>query len=347
LFHRRSQCFDSKLIDHVAALRAVGEYSQTLEAQRAPFSTPWIKGHGAAHMHLDDIVAFVTVADEASFSAAARKLGTTRVATTRAVANLERALGARLLIRTTRRVSLSSVGRALRDQVGDSIASLSDALQHFSLEGQELKGPLRVGVSSDVAGLFLGSSLANFAEQHPQVQLELAQASDWKTMTGEAVDVVIAFSAASQRLNLKAFKERYVGAVSCGLFGAPDYLKGKPVPKQPADLASHKLVGSPLVSLAQAARPDLSPACDNYSVKCADLLLTRDFVKVGCGLGVLPRPAAEPDVKCGELVPVLATSFELELHLWLLVAKSPYLSPTAWKFCDFLKAALRQRGVVH
>jgi DNA-binding transcriptional LysR family regulator len=105
-------------------------------------------------------------------------------------------------------------------------------------------------------------------------------------------------------------------------------------------------VGSTLVRQAQAARPDLRPTGDHYSVKCADLLLTRDFVRVGCGLGVLPRAVAEADVKCGELVPVLATAFELELHLWLLLARSPYLSPVAWKFCDFLKSDLRKRGVV-
>ncbi|HXK18108.1 MAG TPA: LysR family transcriptional regulator [Polyangiaceae bacterium] len=297
-------------------------------------------------MHLDDIVAFITVADEASFSAAAKKLGATRVATTRAVANLERVLGTRLLNRTTRRVSLSSAGRALREQIGDSIASLSDALQQFSPEGQELAGSLRVGVTSDVVGPCLGSSFARYADQHPQVQLELTQASDWTSMTSAALDVVVACSPEVQGLGLKAFKASYVGAAPCGIFAAPSYLETRTIPESLADLAGHTLVACPPIDQAQASRPELQIAASKYRVRCGDLSLARDLVRFGCGLGVLPRAVAEPDVARGELVPLLRDSYELELHLWLLSAQSPYLSPVAWSFGEFLKADLKQQGLV-
>jgi DNA-binding transcriptional LysR family regulator len=81
---------------------------------------------------LDDAVVFVAVGEKASFSATARQLGMTRVAVTRAIAKLERALGTRLLLRTTRRVSLTTVGRKLHEQIKDPVVSLSGAIRELS-----------------------------------------------------------------------------------------------------------------------------------------------------------------------------------------------------------------------
>jgi DNA-binding transcriptional LysR family regulator len=80
-------------------------------------------------MNLDDAVVFVAVGERSSFSAAARQLGMTRVAVTRAIAKLEKALGTRLLLRTTRRVSLTAAGRQFHERIKDPVVSLSGAVR--------------------------------------------------------------------------------------------------------------------------------------------------------------------------------------------------------------------------
>ena len=298
-------------------------------------------------MNLDDVVVFVTVTEQGNFSAAARKLGTTRVAVTRAIASLEKTLGTRLLVRTTRRVSLTVAGKAFGERVGSSIASLSGAMHEFSNRNAEPVGLLRVGASSDVAALALGPTLVRFAEKYPGVRVDLQQASDLACMSGQPVDVLLGFSKQAEDLGLKAFHAHYVGAVLCQLFAAPRYLALHGIPKQLRDLSSHVQISTPLVSaLEQASGVDALATCSKYRIGTADLFLARELIRLGCGLGFLPRVLGETDLQHATLVPVLSHLGDARVNLWLLSSDGPYLSRATAVFRELVMSDLKARGLV-
>ena len=298
-----------------------------------------------SHMNLDDVVVFVAVAQHSSFSAAARRLGTTRVAATRAVASLEKALGSRLLVRTTRRVALTSAGQAFYERVGGSISSLREAVQEFSHEDRQLLGSLRVGASGDFSGLSLATTLSGFVDEYPGARVELHQASDIECLTSEPLDILLALSWQSSDFSCKSFKSRYLGAIVCKPYVALDYLVRCGASLDSGDLAGHVQVATPLISELQRATSSKLASCPTHRVSCADMLLVRQLVRLGCGFGFLPPALAAFDLASGVLVPFTLGESELRLHVWLLSSDSPYASPVTGTFAEFVAKDLRARGI--
>ena len=183
---------------------------------------------------------FVRVARSGGFSAAAREMGMTQPTASRIVAALERQVGAKLLTRSTRAVTLTEAGADYLARSEAILAALDEA-DHAARGTGELRGTLRIATSPSFAIRTIMPRLARFTEQHPMLRIAFALGDDRHDLIGDFVDVAVRIGTLSD----SAAVARKIGAVRRVLVAAPAYLAQADAPRIPSDLASHTLIVGP------------------------------------------------------------------------------------------------------
>ena len=140
---------------------------------------------------LDAMNAFVKVVGSGSYAEAARKLGLTRSAVSKAVMELEQLLGARLLDRTTRRLSPTEAGRAYFERCAEILASVEETELQVSRLHEEPRGVLKVNAPMSFGTLYLGAAIAEFMTRYPELRLELTLNDRFVDPIEEGVDVTV------------------------------------------------------------------------------------------------------------------------------------------------------------
>ena len=184
----------------------------------------------------NDLLLYARVVDERSFSRAADALGLPKSTVSRRVAALESQLGERLLLRTTRKLTVTDFGLSVLEHarhVGEDVAA-AEALAH-NLQA-EPSGRLRVAMPSDLANVVLAPFLASFALQYPAISLELDLSARFVDLIGENFDVAIRMGALGDDGSLAA---RKIAVFSVGLYAAPSYLQRRGIPTEPEALMEH------------------------------------------------------------------------------------------------------------
>lgn len=183
---------------------------------------------------LASISAFVRVTEEGGFSAAARRLRVSKATISDHVQALENALGVRLLNRTTRRVSLTEVGREYYERCARILHDLDEADQAAGAVQMAPRGRLRVHSHQGLAR-FVTPVVTGYLARHPGVAVDLRTGDALIDLVQEGFDVAITFLTPPDSTLVR----RRLGAVSSRLYGAPAYLESHPAPQRPADLAEH------------------------------------------------------------------------------------------------------------
>lgn len=191
---------------------------------------------------LDDLTAmvlFATVVEERSFTAAADKLGLSKSAVSAQIARFEKALGAQLLHRSTRRLSLTESGlslyprcRQLKEEA-DAAAAIAHGL------GSEVIGTLRVNAPISFGSIHLAPLVQDFLAAHPELELELTVDDRHVDVLEGGFDVVIRISTRERLGNLPQLTARSLGTVRSILCASPGYLRERGRPKTPQDLLRH------------------------------------------------------------------------------------------------------------
>jgi DNA-binding transcriptional LysR family regulator len=286
-------------------------------------------------MDLNLLSTFVAVAETASFSTAARKLGVPTSTASRAVARLEAALGTRLFHRTTRHVSLSTDGAALLARIGPALGSLGAALGTLP-PSDEPTGVLRVTAAPDIGSALLAGAVARFTARYPAVTVDMWLTTRRVNLAAEGFDAAV--RGAAGQLADSTLVARKLAPIELRLYGSPDYLAAHPAPRQPADVAHHRWVE---FRGWKYPRELVRPPHGAHIV-CDDFDFVRGAVRAGAGLGMLPWFRAEPDVAAGLLVPVLPRVTQTGGHFVLLHARQ-HASRKLLAFRDFLVDELAPR----
>lgn len=185
----------------------------------------------------NDLVVFARVADAGSFSRAAERLGLPKSTVSRRIALLEESLGERLMLRTTRRLTLTEFGVQLLEHARQVVAEVA-AVKALSEHRQARpSGRLRVSMPSDFANLLLTDMLSAFIALHPQVSLELDLSPRRVDLLGENFDLAIRMGELPDDALLAA---RKIAEFRTGLYAAPSYLAERGDPASPAELDGHK-----------------------------------------------------------------------------------------------------------
>lgn len=291
---------------------------------------------------LADLRAFCLAADLGSITAASRAMGESKGATSRRVARLERSLGAALLRRGARRVSLTEEGELFRERAGRALETLDDAAAELWAGRAEPRGVLRVTAPTDL-GTLLAPVIAGFIDAHPavRVEVELTQSA----LDFEAHRIDVAFRAAATLRDSPLIAHRLLD-MGLALFASPGYLARHGVPATPAELSSHRLVRMPyggrtprLTLVRGDERATLSSVS---SLLANDNTFTLDATVAGGGVGLLLETHAEADLAAGRLVRVLGDWRFVERGALFLLHADAALPAKVRAFRDHALRALRR-----
>jgi DNA-binding transcriptional LysR family regulator len=184
----------------------------------------------------NDLLLFARVVDEGSFSRAATRLGLPKSKVSRRVAGLEQQLGERLLLRTTRKLTVTDFGLAVLEHarhVVEDVAAAASLAQNRQIEPG---GRLRVTMPGDMANLVLAPLLAEFSLKYTAITLEVDLSARFVDLIGENFDVAVRMGELRDDASLAA---RRLAVFSGSLYAAPSYLARRGTPSEPEALMEH------------------------------------------------------------------------------------------------------------
>jgi DNA-binding transcriptional LysR family regulator len=292
---------------------------------------------------IDNVAVFVEVADRRSFAEAARRLGRSPTAVTRAIAELEARLGVRLLNRTTRAVSITEAGDRFLAGARRVLSDLDEIERAAAGEGDAPRGQLRLTAPILFGRLHVAPIVMEFLGLFPEVSAALILLDRPVDLVEEGLDVAVRIGALAES---SAIATR-VGAVHRIAVASPDYLVRHGRPQTPADLGAHAIVAFAGISgieqwTFQGAAGEATVAIKpRLIVTTAEAAL--DAARSGFGITrVLSYQAAE-DITRGSLRRLLPAHEGDELPVHLIHPGGRHPPPKLRAFLDFATPRLRRR----
>jgi DNA-binding transcriptional LysR family regulator len=263
---------------------------------------------------LDRMMTFMRVAELESFTRAGSSLGLPKASVSTAVRDLETAVGARLLQRTTRRVQLTQDGLSFYERCKDLLADVEEVSTMFQRGDAAVTGRLRVDMSTGIARILIVPRLPGFLARHPGLEIELSCTDRRVDVVREGFDCVIRVGALAD----SGLIARRIGTFTLVNCASPAYLERHGQPRKPEDLTAHRLVH---YVATLGAKPDgfeyfegeryrtlrvqgaiIVDNADAYLAAClaglgiiqAPLMGVREHLKKGRLVEILPRHRAEP-----------------------------------------------------
>lgn len=281
---------------------------------------------------------FARVAEAGSFSRAAEDLGLPRATVSTAVQAVEARAGARLLNRTTRRVALSADGAVFLERCKHLLDQADELDGLFRPGPDRVRGTLRVSLPERLANHTLIPALPDFVARYPALRLELSVTDRFVDLVGAGFDCVIR---AGELRDSRLVAHR-LGTMALGTFASPAYLAAHGVPRTPADLTGHVLVGyaSPADGLDfHWEGPDGPVALDGH------VAVDNAEAQVACavaGLGMIQVPAygLRPHVAAGTLVEVLPGYRPPSLPISVLYPHRRHRSPKLAALLEWVEQTL-------
>jgi DNA-binding transcriptional LysR family regulator len=294
---------------------------------------------------LDELSILVTVIDEGSLAAAARRLHRSAPAITRALNALEDRVGARLVERTTRRLSPTEQGLYLVERARSLLADYDTATHNAAVE--PLRGLVRVTAPVQFGRRHVASLVNSFLDAYPALQVELVLNDRNLDLLDEGLDVAVRIGA----LPDSSLLARRVGEVTQVLVASPAYLAQRGTPAKPGDLAGHDTIFSSLRSRPREWR--FETARRDTIVRLSPRLLVNEVeaqlaaVRAGRGIARLLSYQVAPDLDAGLLVRLLAEYEPPPLPVQLVALGSRHMSPKVRAFFDHVAQGLLALPVIH
>ncbi|MFK8078704.1 MAG: LysR family transcriptional regulator [Granulosicoccus sp.] len=295
-------------------------------------------------MDTDGIRLFVMAADRLNISAAGRQLGLAPAVASARLAKLEKQLGADLLHRSTRQVSLSLEGEAFLPYAQEILAQQDAALAALGHGSAEVKGTLRFAASSTFVQLYIMPILPMFLKRYPKINLDLKLSDTKADLIDGGFDIALRNYSATD----SSLIGRKIADDTRILCASPEYLQTNGSPREPRDLNAHQLIvfnsATPrqLISATGAEPCSFPPPNINPRVICDDGASTRLAAKGGVGICMSSIWTIHKDLKDGSLVRVLPDYKVSDgSAIWLAYPKSNVLTAKVRVFIDFL---LEQMG---
>jgi len=285
---------------------------------------------------LHAMAAFAKVVASGGYAEAARRLGLTRSAVSKAVRELEDGLGARLLDRTTRRVTPTEAGLAYYERCVAILAQVEETEAQVSRLHDEPKGVLRVNAPMSFGMLYLGPAVTDFMRRFAELKVELTLTDRFVDPLEEGVDVTIRIG----ELADTSLIARRISATPLLLVAAPSYLAAFAEPRTPRELASHRALiyghttSAQRWKLTEAGKAVAVPVNGCLASNNGDIL--RDAAVAGLGLAILPLFLVCDALRSGALREVMPAHAPAPLDIHALYAPNRYLAAKTRVFIDHL-----------
>ena len=288
--------------------------------------------------NLDDVLIFVKVAQFESISRAARSLGMPISTVSRRLSVLESELGVSLLRRTTRRVTLTAQGREYFNQCREPLTLLDEAGRALTAGQKTPEGMLRMSVPVILGQEPFLDFLSGFLKAQPRIRIDLFITNLFLDLVAENIDVAIRFG---------ELEDSSVVAVRIGrsvryVVATPEYLQGRKLPAEPADLKAHECVilngrnnetDWDLVNGRKKARIHVSGP-----ISSRDFNSVSTFVYRGHGIGLLPSTYCDEALARGALIRLLPKWASPQIPVFAVYASRKFLPLRLKVFLEALAA---------
>lgn len=285
------------------------------------------------------MAAFTKVVGAGSFSAAAREMQVSQALVTKQIQELENWLGARLLNRTSRRLSLTEVGTAFYERAARILEAVEEAKGAAGALQTVPRGRLRINAPISFGVLHLAPAVTEFLQRFPDVSVELLMNDRLVDLLEGEFDVGVRIG----RLRDSSLIARKIAPIRLAVCAAPDYLARRGVPKAPEDLAKHDCLEYTYFESRGEWRllnPEgdeiVVPVSGRYLANNADVL--RITAIAGGGIILCPTFIVGEDLRSGRLVRLLPDYPPPEQALHALYPPGRHLSAKVRSFVDFLVA---------
>ena len=289
------------------------------------------------------ITAFTRVVETGSFARAADRLDVSVSSVSRHVSDLEAHLGARLLNRTTRSLSLTEAGRAFHERCVQLLADLEEAEASAGAGAAVPHGTLRLTCGVSFGTHYLAAAIAEFTARYSDMRFDVELSDRTVDLVDEGFDVAVRIGAVGGQ-NLVA---RRVGGTRFVCCAAPDYLARYGEPRTPDDLAQHQCL-----VYEYAPQRDMWPFVDaggrGYSVRIGGPLRANNgaflaaLALAGRGITYEPDFIVGPDVRAGRLFPILREFAPPASAIHVVYPSRRHLSAKVRAFADFVIERFRE-----
>lgn len=258
--------------------------------------------------HVSDLLAFLAVARERSFTRAAAKLGVSQSALSHTIRGLEGRLGLRLLTRTTRSVSATEAGERLLLTVGPRFEEIEAELTALSELREKPAGTIRITTGEHAVDAILWPALMKFLPHYPDVKVEINVDYSLTDIVAQRYDagVRLGEQVAKGMIAVRIGPDMRMAAV-----GAPSYFAQRSLPKKPQDLTGHNCINLRLPTYGGLYAWEFEKGSRELKVRVEGQLVFNGLTQIinaalaGFGLAYVPEDLAQPHLAAGRLTRVL------------------------------------------
>lgn len=289
----------------------------------------------------EDIGVFCAIAKNQSFAKAARELGLSTPVVTRRLARLEQTLGARLLNRTTREVSLTEAGGVFYEEVYDILQALEASKDCVKSLSGDVVGTLKIALPIIFSQIHVAPALNSFLTKYPKLQIQIVSGTDQLHLLNQGFDLVIHCG----ELPSSSFHYKKLSTMKKIICASPDYLKKNGIPKSIDDLQSHNCLNI------------YSDTCKIWQVfengKIREILTSGNVhvnsgidIKLlalgGVGIAYLPRYLIDEELKTNKLISVFDQKKAVDHNIYAVYPTTKYLSKKTKLFLNFVSELLEK-----
>ncbi len=293
---------------------------------------------------ISDALSFVSVVDEGSFAAAAKKWCISSSVLSKRISRLESQLQVQLIQRTTRSMALTESGQLFYERCKRIKAEISDAATDVLKHHQAPSGLLRINVPMSFGQVHLVPAVNDFIVQYPEIQIELILGSQYANFIHNGLDLAIFIK---DLPNTHLLKSRKITVRSSGVYGAPSYFKQFGIPKTSDELAKHNCliyqsepgnqlgIGQKYEWRFYKGKEKMTvPVSGNLRINSSQALVKAALA--GIGLVKLSSFMVTEEVKNGRLISVLGDYCEQDIDIHAAYPNQRYLPSKIRVFIDFL-----------
>lgn len=290
---------------------------------------------------LEDIQVFCTIAKHQSFSKAARELSISAPVITRRLSRLEKTLSARLLNRTTRKVTLTEAGNKFYTEVTDILQLLNASKENIKNVTSQIAGTLRVAMPSSLSQSYVAPALNHFLEKYPHLKIQIFTGNHLLNLLNEGFDLVIHCG----ELPNSNYYARKIATMRKVICASPDYLRKHGEPKELEDFKNHNC----LQFYENAVHPwsvyhndKIKEIQVNGTVFVNNAIELKTLATHGVGIAFLPAYFIHEELVSGKLVSILEKYQPADYNLYAVYSTKEYLTKKTQVFMDFITELLRK-----
>ena len=258
--------------------------------------------------NLNDLLGFLAVANERSFTRAAARLGVSQSALSHAIHGLEERLGVRLLTRTTRSVAPTEAGERLLHTLGPRFEEIDAELAALSELREKPAGTIRITATGYAVDKLLWPKLAKFLRKYPDIKVEIAIDSGLTDIVAQRFDAGVR---SGEQVAKDMIAVRIGPDMRMAVVGAPSYFRKRPEPRRPQDLIGHSCINLRLPTLGGLYVWEFEKGARELKVRVEGQLVFNGTYQMltaalaGFGLAYVPEDLAQPHLARGRLRRVL------------------------------------------